>query len=87
VKLPSALSLVSSSPPNRVFSIDFLQKNTSLQKLDLWDNKIGDEGASAIAEALKVDFSAFSAGDMFFVAIIFIPPMPHPLRPKTQTIR
>ena len=51
------LSLVS-SPANRVFSVDFLQVNKSLQTLGLGGNEIGDEGARAIAEALKVVLGA-----------------------------
>ena len=43
---------------NRVFSIDFLQVNKSLQTIDLKENDIGDEGAEALAEALKVVLGA-----------------------------
>ena len=51
------LPLVSRAP-NRVFSVDFLQVNKSLQTLGLGGNEIGDEGARAIAEALKVVLGA-----------------------------
>ena len=33
------------------------QDNTSLKELDLWGNEIGDEGAKALAEMLKVSQS------------------------------
>jgi Ran GTPase-activating protein (RanGAP) involved in mRNA processing and transport len=32
-----------------------LASNTSLQKINLWDNKIGDEGVRSLASALKVN--------------------------------
>ena len=41
-------------PANRVFSFDFRQKNTSVQILNLGDNKIGNEGATVIAKVLEV---------------------------------
>jgi hypothetical protein len=42
------------SATDRVFSINFLQLNKSLQTLDLNETDIGDAGAAALAEALKV---------------------------------
>ena len=39
---------------NRVFSINFLQLNKSLQTIDLEENDIDEKGAIALAEALKV---------------------------------
>ena len=39
---------------NCVFSFDFRQKNTSVKDLDLGWNKIGNEGAAAIAKMLEV---------------------------------
>ena len=39
-------------------SFDFLQVNKSLQTIDLEGNDIDDEGAIALAEALKVVLGA-----------------------------
>ena len=61
---------------NRVFSIDFLQVNKSLQTLDLSSNQISDPGAEALAEGLKVVFDAqiltFRLETCFLFAIIVI---------------
>ena len=46
------------SAANRVFSIDFLQKNNSLHALNLGNNEISDAGVAALAEALKVVLGA-----------------------------
>ena len=61
---------------NRVFSINFLQLNKSLQTLYLYINNIGDEGAEALAEALKVVLGAqiliFRLETCFLFAFIVI---------------
>ena len=61
---PLMLSLVSrilslfSSATNHAFLIDFLQANKSLETLQLEGNYIGDAGAEALAEGLKVVLDA-----------------------------
>ena len=46
--------LIPVSPANHAFSIDFLQDNNTLEALNLYENKIGDTGAAALAKALEV---------------------------------
>ena len=48
------LTPVSTAPANRVFPFDFRQKNTAVTSVDLGWNKIGNEGAVALAKMLKV---------------------------------
>ena len=89
--VPRILSPVSSAI-YRVFSIDFLQANSSLQVLNLSDNEISDAGAAALAEALKVVLGAqiliFRLETCFLFAHIVnsstIPPLPQSLLFKTQ---
>ena len=38
----------------RVVCVERAQANTTLQTLNLWSNKVGNDGAKSLAEALKV---------------------------------
>ena len=46
-------------PANRVFSFDFRQENTSIENLNLYGNKIGNEGAAAVAKVLEVGLNPY----------------------------
>jgi hypothetical protein len=42
-----------------------LQDNSTLESLNLWNNKIGDNGAAALAKALEVLYTCFLANSAF----------------------
>ena len=76
--VPRILSAVS-SPANHVFSFDFLQDNTSVETLDLSDNRIGDAGIVALAKALEVGFQ-------FLRCLCILKIGTHMLSPPTKNV-
>ena len=74
--VPRILSAVS-SPANHVFSFDFLQDNTSVETLDLSDNRIGDAGIVALAKALEVGFQFLRCLCILKIGTHMLPPPAH----------